>query len=204
MKYKEAMAIGNVLDGIIKCTWATIYDVDGNKVFTLQNRNFSKTVTSTTAYYEGRDSNIDRFDNIDLNLAFTRDKVFESVVTCRRYIDGYRVPVTINANVLSVLKHVVERSDEEHNALLSAMKSILEKDPTALGATMIRQKLYKLERREKLVADIEAGKEFWVKVKAFEWYPLNTQNVSSEVRKAEADLKRAKQLLAASAVATVI
>lgn len=200
MMYKEAMAIGNVLDGIIKCTWATIYDAEGNKVFTLQNRNFSKMYTSTTTYYEGKESSVNRFDDIDLNLAFTQDKVFESVVTCRRFVDGYRVPVTINANVLNVIKKAADRRRENRDKLLDT----IEQYPTSFAANIARQRLYETERRDKQITDIEAGKEFWVKVKAFEWYPLNTQNVSLEVQQAESDLKRAKQLLAVSAVATVI
>ena len=36
MKYREAFAIGSVCDGVIKCTFATIYDEKGRGMFSLQ------------------------------------------------------------------------------------------------------------------------------------------------------------------------
>lgn len=197
MKYKEAMAIGSVVDGVIKCTWAMVYDAAGNKVYSLQNRNYSK--DTTVAYYEGGNGDVKGGD-VSLNLAFTQQRVFESVCTARTYVDGYKVPVTLNANVLSAFRQSVKNMQTQ----IERMEKI---DATLVHpryASYISGLKAGIELRQKQIADIEAGKEFWVKVKAFEWYPLNTQGISSEVEQAEAELKRAKQLLAASAVATVI
>lgn len=221
MKYKEAMAIGNVLDGIIKCSWAAIYDADGNKLFTLQDKRFQSRVLLANGVKTLEDNNyrneeIDDKDNVALSLTFSEQGVSQSVCECRRYVDGYRVPVVLNKKVLRVFESARDIAESKYKSFKKILDE-LEKNPKEdtpwdnSYSTKLRNYTGHVEKwknllakREKQIADIEAGKEFWVKVKAFEWYPLNTQNVSSEVRKAEADLKRAKQLLAASAVATVI
>lgn len=220
MKYKEAMAIGSVLDGVIKCTWAEIFDAEGNKVFTLQDKRFHDRMLTATGKKvlvdNGNNEDIDSKDNVSLDLVYSEQGVSQSVCECRRYVDGYRVPVVLNAKVLRVFQSAMDTAEHKYSKYKEVLDGLLANPQeehqwdisysTKLQNARANVSKWSslLEKREKQIADIEAGKEFWVKVKAFEWYPLNTQNVSSEVQQAEADLKRAKQLLAASAVATVI
>lgn len=48
MKYKEALQIGTRAEGIVQCTFATIFDRNGKALFSLQRKNFQ----DSPAYYE--------------------------------------------------------------------------------------------------------------------------------------------------------
>lgn len=50
MWYKKAMAFGDS-EGTIQCTYATIYDAQGRKVFSLQRRNFGRKESYNSAYF---------------------------------------------------------------------------------------------------------------------------------------------------------
>lgn len=50
MKYREAFAIGSVCDGMIKCTFATIYDESGMGLFSLQRKDTEKGITWKGGY----------------------------------------------------------------------------------------------------------------------------------------------------------
>lgn len=118
MKYKEAMCMASSVDGIIKCTWAKVYDAEGNDVFTLVNNRFSKETVIPVGedYYHDRDGMQQdvHYDvqesgsgtQISMDLAWTTEKIFEAVVNCTEFVDGYRVPVTLYAdNVGKAMKH---------------------------------------------------------------------------------------------------
>lgn len=162
MTYNEAMAIGSAADGVVKCTYAMIYDRDGNRVFSMNNA----------------------------NLKISDQGIVQAFCHTERYVDSDFIPVKLHTNVLKRLQQdraMIQRRIDVNTGVVSD--------------------LYKMEadRRSKQIADIEAGREFYVKQVAVDWYPLNSNGVSrEELAQAEAELKRAKQILTASAVATVI
>lgn len=59
MEYREALHIGSKADGVIKCTYATIYDAQGNKLFSLQNVNAQYGVEYEGGYSEGESNKQD-------------------------------------------------------------------------------------------------------------------------------------------------
>ena len=59
MEYREALHIGSKADGVIKCTYATIHDAQGNRLFSLQNVNAQYGVTYEGGYREGESTKQD-------------------------------------------------------------------------------------------------------------------------------------------------
>lgn len=59
MEYREALHTGSKADGVIKCTYATIYDAQGKALFSMQNVNAQYGVTYEGGYREGESTKQD-------------------------------------------------------------------------------------------------------------------------------------------------
>lgn len=259
MKYKQAFCCSNAVDGIIKCTWAKIYDENGDTVFTLVNKRFTKdTIVPAGDYYHNQfgetsdehytTSVIGQEDRLDLDLAWTSARIFEPVVKCTEFVDGYRVPVQLySANVgvafknsLADVSYTVNRNrarkllwnrnedaaysrgsyamldgmtDEQVekyiDSLVDDAKKSIPWDLVMQGASYYgrndERMEYLLARRLQQIEDINNGKTFWVKVKCFDWYPIDAKVPSkAEVQRAAEEVRKAKLILAAAAASTVI
>lgn len=60
MTYKEALHIGSKADGVIKCTYATIHDAQGNRLFSLQNMDAEYGVTYKSGYADTMEQEMKR------------------------------------------------------------------------------------------------------------------------------------------------
>lgn len=59
MEYREALHTGSKADGVIKCTYATIYDAQGKALFSMQNVDAEYGVTYEGGYKEGESTKQD-------------------------------------------------------------------------------------------------------------------------------------------------
>lgn len=193
MHYKEAMSISSVVDGAIKCTYAMLYDKEGNRVFCLQNKNFGKTIVDINRHFyeDAEPKDVDEimpqgeYDSLKLSILSTASGVKEPVCVAKRYVDGYRVPVILTTPVEKLFERVVAAAERYHERKQD------------------KESEYLLNRRKQQLADIRSGKEFYVKVKTMEWHPTNIINLSSDLVKKSQALKKAKNIMAVSSAVTI-
>lgn len=202
--YTESLSIGTVAEGIIKCSWATIYDKDGAKIFTLQNRNFSR---ETIIPDKDRVWNkVDPGDftgnaNYALNLAWTTERLFEPVVVAREYHKGRMVPVELTPNAKLAILDILRLKKKWWESKIEAAKN---------SKHYVDQKL--LARLESEANRTQAAIDYvsnlttvYVKPKVFTWYPLNTFALTgTDVEEAKQAYEKSKKLLAVSAATIII
>ena len=119
MKYREAFAIGSVCEGTIQCTYATIFDANGNGLFSLQH---NKTMRSykylpdggvlineitPDVFFESQygDTYAGRRDT-DLNGGITIDL---PMVYITEISDDTLVPAHLTEDALSVIGKAIEK-----------------------------------------------------------------------------------------------
>lgn len=80
MEYREALHIGSKADGVIKCTYATIYDAQGNKLFSLQNVNAQYYIEQKEEDDYGRDITITQ---LAPDVYFANNPGFQGTITMK-------------------------------------------------------------------------------------------------------------------------
>lgn len=192
-KYADALAIGTAAEGVIKCSWAAIYDSTGKRIFTLQNRNFSREtiVPVEDQIWDKSDPGDVNMGTYALNLAWTTDRLFEPVVVARNYHYDYRVPVELTPNAKVAMLNILK--------LKKAWWERKTADP------VLAERFAKMAAQtQKTIDYITNLTTVYVKPKAFVWYPLNTFAIDgADVEAAKRAYDQSKKLLAVSA-ATII
>lgn len=204
MYYKEAFAIGSVIEGTIKCTFAEVYDSAGQKLFSFQNKNFSRDIIApdTSNRYDRHDEGSVKNDNFYLNLAWTSERVFEAVVTADQYMYDYKVPVQLNSNATALIQKTLELRIEKYNAFLEKYDGQYDSLTPRMKSVVDAQRSYMMETQRKL--DLLMGNGLYVKPKAFDWHPLNTRTIDSEYNEAKRKYEQAKTIMAVSAASIII
>lgn len=260
MRYDEAFSIGSVIEGIIKCSWAEVFDENDKKIFSMQNRNFSPTLCVPEKRYDKTDILADtKSETYALNLAWTNKRVFEAVVTADTYRYDYKVPVSLTSNAAVLVAEIVTLRNKKYNEKIETLNEqlnegyawLIENKQLAQSEIDKMQKLvdgntiqpYEKERYRQeiekyqkyiqrldeveaekygrvledlrryqsfvdenntLIDGLEAGKIFYIKPKAFEWYPLNTNNVVKSYEEAKRKYEQAKTIMAVSAASIIL
>lgn len=229
MRYDDALAIGTVVEGIIKCTWAMVYDENGNKLFALQAHRYQVAAAGVTVDYLGdKIATGEKIDTDNLYLTTTDSGISEAVVCANKYVYAYKVPVILTSQVADFLNMCIKQlqcqiedcqkilriySEDITNLEAAFIEdvpgSIQEKYEAALNRKQAVEKriaelVAKQNNRKSQLERVKAGGYFYVKPKAFEWFPVNSNNITSDLQKKKQAYDTAKKILAVSAATIVI
>lgn len=225
MRYDRAFSIGSAIEGTIKCTWAEVFDAEDNKLFSLQNRNFSRktVIPDGNTRFDGSIQTEEHNyfmtgDTYLLNLAWTNAEVFEAVVTATKYVYAYKVPVTLTAGAIATISMFIRTKIAIQEEKVNGWKQTVEllekahagtEDVLILAKIAEAKRMYShyasgLQHLQNKLAFFTSGKEVYVKPKAFDWHPLNTNSIVADYSAALAEYEKAKRIMAVSAASIII
>ena len=205
MWYKAALGFGNS-EGTIQCTYAIIYDADGNKLFALQRKGFEKRSggmsTQQNAWLQEENGN----GNYDQDISNWGGLVYtgSSQEGLFYWDSGSAMTDFATTGYLTIdfpLVLAKEWSGERlvPVTLLPEAVAFIKRTLTSIqGRTMKNPKWIELANR------LNTTETFYVKPAAFNWHPIDIRVNTGRLKKAEENLNKAKALLAAAGVATIL
>ena len=232
MTYREAFKIGSRCDGIIRCTYACLYDRDGKALFSLQRKQASYEtqpgmmfdINSGIVTYAGRDADIQGAITYDLPLVIADHVSDERLVPA--HMTDQAIEIITNACAkIRAIKYIIymvndltgekTKMQETYNLTQSDQNYWLRKRTQTYHHEIEKEDAIAPKYR-RLSEILEKRETVYIRPLAFDWAPLNIENatITNEngeivnlniaVEQAENKLKQAKTLLALSAAATLI
>lgn len=165
MKYREAFAIGSKCEGIIKCTFARLYDETGRALFSLQRRDAVEHLVLDGNSQTGELYAIGRETDKS-----TIDMWIPGVVSD---YEGFETKGEINFDL--PLVWIDEISDDR---LVPA--HFTDKAIEILTDSLSKAKHPEAPIYQKLISIINSGEPIYIKPDAFEWYATDITNVTVE------------------------
>ena len=172
MKYKAAFNVGSQIEGMIQCTYATIFDKNGEPLFTIQRKGTKKLMAAITQSGDA--------ETLDMQFTFP-------MVIADRYSADRLVPAVLTYEAKDLIYQYAKN---------------------ARGAGK--------QQYMRWVYDQVKNGTVYIKPAAFNWYPLNVENLqvvtssgtiedlTAELQAAEQKMKSARALLIAAGVSTAI
>lgn len=202
MEYREALHIGSKADGVIKCTYATIYDAQGNKLFSLQNVNAQYGVTYEGGYSEGESNKQDMIITQLTPDVYFADSGFGGVTSGDADIRGgitMKVPLVEITTISNARLVPAKLTAEGKKLIINACKNV----------RVVNAK-YK-----KLIEVLESNQTIYVKPAAFDWHATDVKNATivdqdgktidldAAIEQAKKKMDTAKALLAGAAITNI-
>lgn len=204
MWYKAALSFGKA-EGTVQCTYAIIYDKEGNKLFALQRKNFENRSGGMNAQQNAWFQEEFENGNYGWDAANNGAMVYTGASQEGLFYwdSGSAQTEFTDTGYLTIDFPLVLAKEWSGERLVPV--TLL---PEAVG--YIKRTLQSVQtrrHREKWIALAERLNEyetFYVKPAAFNWHPIDVSIKTEQLKKAENDLNAAKAILAAAGVATII
>lgn len=168
MEYREALKIGSRAEGIIKCTYAELFDKNGKKLISLQNY----IPHGPDPTYQLACVEITEISNSRLVPCYLLNNAFDYIVA-----------------VLSKRVAKKEKVDET-DAMYESTRRILEEliksgkmPKTQNTAKAIIEKVNYKDILKCIQRQVLNGEPFYIKPAAFDWFPINTDNMKDSDKK---------------------
>lgn len=202
MEYREALHIGSKADGVIKCTYATIYDAQGNKLFSLQNVNAQYGVEYEGGYSEGESNKQDMIITQLSPDVYFADSGFGGVTSGDADIRGgitMKVPLVEITTISNERLVPAKLTTEGKKLIIDACKNV----------RVVNAK-YK-----KLIEVLESNQTIYIKPAAFDWHAVDITNATimdqdgktidldAAIAQAKKKMDTAKALLAGAAITNI-
>lgn len=202
MEYREALHTGSKADGVIKCTYATIHDAQGNRLFSLQNVNAQYGVTYEGGYREGESTKQDMIITQLTPDVYFADSGFGGVTTGDADIRGgitMKVPLVEITTISNERLVPAKLTTEGAKLIINACKNV----------RVVNAK-YK-----KLIEILESNQTIYIKPSAFDWYATDIKNATivdqdgktidldTAIAQAKKKMDAAKALLAGAAITNI-
>lgn len=207
MTYRESLKIGSSAEGIIKCTYARLYDKNGNNLFSLQRKKAGRYV-----YYPGNDTSAapkileDKsrsgvwFEHADEDGYIAFDL---PMVTITEISDDRLVPAVFTPEAIEVIRTAMEKvrayKFTVYRVWDAETPGVRKGDRKAMQSTYVWSQAWKdgwrakdtdyfhhefvqenviNPRFEKLIDIITSGENIYIKPAAFEWYATDVKNAT--------------------------
>lgn len=202
MEYREALHIGSKADGIIKCTYATIYDATGKALFSMQNVNAQYGVTYEGGYSEGESNKQDMIITQLTPDVYFADSGFGGVTSGDADIRGgitMKVPLVEITTISNERLVPAKLTAEGAKLIINACKNV----------RVVNAK-YK-----KLIEVLESNQTIYIKPAAFDWHATDVKNATivdqdgktidldTAIAQAKKKMDAAKALLAGAAITNI-
>lgn len=202
MEYREALHIGSKADGVIKCTYATIHDAQGNRLFSLQNVNAQYGVTYEGGYREGESTKQDMIITQLTPDVYFADSGFGGITSGDADIRGgitMKVPLVEITTISNERLVPAKLTTEGAKLIINACKNV----------RVVNAK-YK-----KLIEILESNQTIYIKPSAFDWYATDIKNATivdqdgktidldTAIAQAKKKMDAAKALLAGAAITNI-
>lgn len=202
MKYKEALHTGLKADGVIKCTYATIYDAQGKALFSMQNVDAEYGVTYEGGYKEGESTKQDMIITQLTPDVYFADSGFGGVTSGDADIRGgitMKVPLVEITTISNERLVPAKLTTEGAKLIINACKNV----------RVVNAK-YK-----KLIEVLERNETIYIKPAAFDWHPTDVKNATivdkdgktidldAAIEQAKKKMETAKALLAGAAITNI-
>jgi hypothetical protein len=202
MEYREALHTGSKADGVIKCTYATIYDAQGKALFSMQNVNAQYGVTYEGGYREGESTKQDMIITQLTPDVYFADSGFGGVTSGDADIRGgitMKVPLVEITTISNDRLVPAKLTTEGAKLIINACKNV----------RVVNAK-YK-----KLIEVLESNQTIYIKPSAFDWHATDiknativdqdgkTINLDSAIAQAKKKMDAAKALFAGAAITNI-
>lgn len=216
MTYQEALTIGSKAEGTIKCTYATLYDKNGNPLFSIQKSKpyrWTSNLYDENGVYTGIDEeHLKQFVEVAetrFGDGFLYSMELAIVEVEGNVSDSKLVPCTLLYDTYVYLANAIMAS-HKYPITIKEVTQLSEdglqgKTPTT--AVTYRTVGYNYKKKYKdllklLQLHVTKGEPFYIKPIAFDWHPtqVRDQNYSDDsamarLREKESRLKKAKRML---------
>lgn len=202
MEYREALHTGSKADGVIKCTYATIYNAQGKALFSMQNIDAQYGVTYEGGYREGESTKQDMIITQLTPDVYFADSGFGGVTSGDADIRGgitMKVPLVEITTISNERLVPAKLTAEGAKLIINACKNV----------RVVNAK-YK-----KLIEILEGNQTIYIKPSAFDWYATDIKNATivdqdgktidldSAIAQAKKKMDAAKALLAGAAITNI-
>lgn len=202
MEYREALHTGSKADGVIKCTYATIYDAQGKALFSMQNVDAQYGVEYEGGYREGESTKQDMIITQLTPDVYFADSGFGGVTSGDADIRGgitMKVPLVEITTISNERLVPAKLTTEGAKLIINACKNV----------RVVNAK-YK-----KLIEILESNQTIYIKPSAFDWYATDIKNATivdqdgktidldTAIAQAKKKMDAAKALLAGAAITNI-
>lgn len=202
MEYREALHTGSKADGVIKCTYATIYDAQGKALFSMQNVNAQYGVTYEGGYREGESTKQDMIITQLTPDVYFADSGFGGVTSGDADIRGgitMKVPLVEITTISNERLVPAKLTTEGAKLIINACKNV----------RVVNAK-YK-----KLIEVLESNQTIYIKPAAFDWHATDIKNATivdqdgktidldTAIAQAKKKMDAAKALFAGAAITNI-
>lgn len=218
MWYRQSLAIGRS-EGIIQCTYAIIYDANGNKLFALQRKNFDvseniKNFGSSNGNIAvntggGREGIIAWFvdKRVGDDYADTAYITFDMpLVIAKEYSQDKLVPVTLDYNAIDYIKSTLASARKVkmpivYMTLEDGSNEIIYKGNVKYMPADVREGVKSGKYKQTVIDDYDPRwlalskklndvDTFYVKPAAFDWQPTDLSNINASYQDRVAAAKK--------------
>lgn len=200
MEYREALHTGSKADGVIKCTYATIYDAQGKALFSMQNVNAQYYIEQKEEDDYGRDITIRQ---LAPDVYFANNPYFQGTITIKIPLvqvdtisDNKRfVPAKLTADAKELIINAC-RNVKTERYIIKALVPIQDgtEEQVIIQTTYTMPKIEQLNqiraaknaskvwvdkekvltpRYEKLAEVLSKNQTIYVRPDAFDWHPVS-------------------------------
>lgn len=202
MEYREALHTGSKADGVIKCTYATIYDAQGKALFSMQNVDAQYGVEYEGGYREGESTKQDMIITQLTPDVYFADSGFGGVTSGDADIRGgitMKIPLVEITTISNERLVPAKLTTEGAKLIINACKNV----------RVVNAK-YK-----KLIEILESNQTIYIKPSAFDWYATDIKNATivdqdgktidldTAIAQAKRKMDAAKALLAGAAITNI-
>lgn len=208
MDYKEALTIGRVAEGTIKCTFATLYDKNGERLFSIQRvpaLKFQDKLYDENGYFKGYDK--ERFEYFAKVAETARGDFDYSIQLGIVYAsgqpqDGKLVPVKLTDEAYVYLRNAIMTSKKY------PVTEVVERK--LKSGLIVKEKVttYEVKAKYKHILDLmdqdslTAEPMFYIKPIAFDWHASVVSD--SNYENADKKFSYAKKILFIALAANLI
>lgn len=202
MEYREALHTGLKADGVIKCTYATIYNAQGKALFSMQNIDAQYGVEYEGGYREGESTKQDMIITQLSPDVYFADSGFGGVTSGDADIRGgitMKIPLVEITTISNERLVPAKLTAEGAKLIINACKNV----------RVVNAK-YK-----KLIEILESNQTIYIKPSAFDWYATDIKNATivdqdgktidldTAIAQAKRKMDAAKALLAGAAITNI-
>lgn len=202
MEYREALHTGSKADGVIKCTYATIYNAQGKALFSMQNVDAQYGVEYEGGYREGESTKQDMIITQLTPDVYFADSGFGGVTSGDADIRGgitMKIPLVEITTISNERLVPAKLTTEGAKLIINACKNV----------RVVNAK-YK-----KLIEILESNQTIYIKPSAFDWYATDIKNATivdqdgktidldTAIAQAKKKMDAAKALLAGAAITNI-